>query len=174
MARPKNKNDLLSLSENNYHKLMNTIETLPKEGQAIVFPEGTMNRNIRDVLAHLHQWHLMLKDWYEVGMRGEIPAIPAQGYNWRTTPALNKEIWKKFKDTDYFEVKSCFQKSHSDIMSIVTQHSNEELFDRGRYPWTGSNAMGAYFIGALSSHYDWGLRLIKRALKERRTGPLKN
>ena len=51
------------------------------------FPEGTMNRNIRDVLAHLHHWHLLMLEWYRLGMTGEKPAMPATGYSWKMTPA---------------------------------------------------------------------------------------
>ncbi len=54
------------------------------------FPEGTLNRNIRDVLAHLHEWHLMVQGGYD----REKPDIPAKGYTWKTTPDLNREIQK--------------------------------------------------------------------------------
>ncbi|MBK7638470.1 MAG: ClbS/DfsB family four-helix bundle protein [Saprospiraceae bacterium] len=37
-----------------------------------------MNRNIKDVLAHLHQWHVMMIGWYDCGMKGEKPDIPAK------------------------------------------------------------------------------------------------
>ena len=169
MPRPQTKKDLLNLSTVNYNKLISFIEALPIDEQLLEFPEGTMNRRIGDVLAHLHHWHLMLKGWYEVGMSGNVPEIPAKGYNWRTIPALNREIWEKYKEADYFEIKERFQATHAEMMALVEKHTNDELFERKHYPWTGNNAMGAYFIGALSSHYDWGLKLIKKAIKIRKS-----
>jgi hypothetical protein len=61
------------------------------------FPEGTLNRNLRDVLGHLHHWHLMLLDWYAVGMSGKKAAMPAEGYKWSETPALNRWIWEQYR-----------------------------------------------------------------------------
>ena len=49
---------------------MDFIDALPADDQAAEFPPGTMNRNLRDVLTHLHHWHLMLLEWYKVGITG--------------------------------------------------------------------------------------------------------
>lgn len=65
MGRPKNKVELVQLSKENFDKLNKYIDSLTGENRLKEFPEGTMNRNIRDVLAHLHHWHLMMLNWYE-------------------------------------------------------------------------------------------------------------
>ena len=54
MARPKNKTELLDLGKRNFELLIELIENLSQEEQDKEFPKGTMNRNIRDVLMHLH------------------------------------------------------------------------------------------------------------------------
>lgn len=165
MARPKTKQELLKQSNDNYIKLLEFIRNLDATDLEKEFPEGYLNRNIRDVLAHLHEWHLMVIGWYEVGMKGDKPDIPAKGYNWRTTPDLNREIWKKYRNTPLVEVKELLKSSHGKVSKLIQKHSNEELFERKRYLWTGNNAMGAYFVSATSSHYDWALKLIKKCLK---------
>lgn len=165
MARPKTKQELLKQSNDNYIKLLEFIHNLDATDLEKEFPEGYLNRNVRDVLAHLHEWHLMVIGWYEVGMKGDKPDIPAKGYNWRTTPDLNREIWKKYRNTPLVEVKELLKSSHGKVWKLIQKHSNEELFERKRYPWTGNNAMGAYFVSATSSHYDWALKLIKKCLK---------
>lgn len=73
MARPATKLDLEFLAKENYQKLLSLIETLPEGQREDSFPEGTMNRNIRDVIGHLYHWHLLFLNWYEVGMRGKKP-----------------------------------------------------------------------------------------------------
>ena len=163
MPRPTNKTELLNLGEENYQKLLNFIENLSPQEQQAEFPKGTMNRNIRDVLTHLHHWHLMMKAWYEVGMTGEKPDIPAKGYTWKTTPELNKLIWEKYQDTGLPESKKLLDQSHGMIRKIIEQHSDDELFEKKRYKWTGTTSLGAYLISATSSHYDWALKLIKKA-----------
>lgn len=165
MARPQSKTDLLSQSELNYTKLARFINELTLEEQERAFPEGTLNRNIRDVLAHLHAWHLMMNDWYTVGMTGEKPEIPAKGYTWKTTPDLNTEIQKRYTDTPLDEIKQKLELSHQTMLTLIETHSDEELFEKKRYKWTGSTSLGAYFISATSSHYDWALKLIKKCRK---------
>lgn len=105
MARPKSKSELLKLSKENFNKLFEFIQDLSEEEQNKDFPDGTMNRNIRDVLMYLHHWHLMMMGWYEVGMAGEKPDMPANGYTWKTVPALNKWICEHYQKTDLGEAK---------------------------------------------------------------------
>lgn len=165
MPRPKSKEELLALSEQNYQKLMDFVGTLSPEEQAQEFRLGTMNRNIRDVLAHLHHWHLMMMDWYEVGMRGEKPDMPAKGYTWKTLPDLNLLIWEKYQSTSLASAKTLLDKSHKQVQAIIQKHSDEELFTKKQYSWTGSTSLGQYLISNTSSHYDWGLKLVKRGSK---------
>lgn len=165
MPRPTNKLELLKYSEGNYQKLLSFLESFNNQEQEKEFPEGTMNRNIRDVLTHLHHWHLMMKDWYDLGMKGEKPDIPAKGYTWKTTPELNRLIWEKYQNTKLSTSKELLANSHQMICQIIEQHTEEELFTKKRYKWTGTTSLGAYLISATSSHYDWALKLIKKVKK---------
>ena len=165
MARPKSKTDLLQQSQENFKKLKNFIGQLSSEQQEKEFPEGTMNRNIRDVLMHLHHWHLMMLNWYEVGMSGTKPDMPAKGYSWKTTPALNQWIWEYYQNTSLEEAKVTLKDSYQQVQQIIEQHSDEELFEKKRYKWTGTTSLGSYLISATSSHYDWAFKLIKKAKK---------
>ncbi len=165
MPRPKTKTELLNLSEQNFNKLMDFVESFTESDQQREFPEGTMNRNIRDVLAHLHHWHLMMLRWYEVGMAGNKPDMPAKGYTWKDTSALNHTIWQQYSKTDLEEVKMLLRDSFLNVYTIIETHTNEELFEKKRYKWTGSTSLGAYLISATSSHYDWALKLIKKQTK---------
>ncbi len=155
----------MALSQKNYEKLLKFIDDLPANQQEASFPEGYLNRNIRDVLAHLHHWHLMFEDWYKVGMSGEKPDIPAKGYTWKTTPDLNREIQKRYSTVPLEEVRKNLATSHRRMVELIAKHSEEELFEKKRYKWTGTTSLGAYLISATSSHYDWAYKLIRKALK---------
>ncbi len=165
MARPNNKEELLKQSKSNYLQLLDFIHSLSPKKLNTKFPEGYLNRNIRDVLAHLHEWHLMMISWYKVGMNGEKPDIPAKGYTWKTTPDLNREIWKKYRETKLEEVMDMLSSSFQDIQNLIEAHTDEDLFEKKRYKWTRSTSLGAYLVSASSSHYDWALKLIKKCLK---------
>ena len=165
MARPKSKSELLDLSSKNYKELNNFIGDLNENDQNKEFPEGTMNRNIRDILAHLHHWHLMFLNWYKVGMSGQKPEMPAKGYSWKNTPDLNKWILEHYQNTNLVDIKKLIDVSFKDVQNIINRHSNEELFEKKRYKWTGTTSLGVYLVSATSSHYDWALKLIKKAKK---------
>lgn len=165
MPRPTTKDELLQLGQSNFKKLLAYVNSFSASEQLFEFPKGTLNRNVKDVLAHLHHWHLMLLDWYKVGMQGQKPEMPAPGYTWKTVPKLNKVIWKKYRDHDLEDVKKKLQSSHDHVINVIKKHSDKELFEKKRYPWTGSTSLGAYLISATSSHYDWAYKLIKKVKK---------
>lgn len=165
MARPKSKTELLELSKVNFGKLNDFINQMDINEQHKDFPPGTMNRNIRDVLMHVHHWHLMMMNWYEVGMSGEKPDMPAKGYTWKTTSALNKWILEHYQDTTLEAIKNLLRESFQKVQKIIEGRTDEELFEKKRYKWTGSTTLGAYLISATSSHYDWAFKLIKKAKK---------
>lgn len=165
MARPTIKSELLDQSQSYFKILNDFINALSEEKENKEFPQEMLNRNIRDVLAHLHEWHNMFKYWYSEGMKGNTPYIPAKGYTWKTVPELNKKINSDYSSTSLEHIKDSFYKSHQEIQKIIESHTNEELFDKKRYTWTGTTSLGAYLISATSSHYNWGLKLIKKALK---------
>lgn len=118
--------------------------------------------SVKDILSHLHAWHGLFFTWYRDGMAGSKPAIPAPGFSFKDTPALNEKIYRENRDCDYADVESRIWRSHQQLMAMATSHSDTELFTKQCYPWTGSTSLGAYFIGSLSSHYEWARGLVKK------------
>jgi len=165
MPRPTTKKELLELSKNNFLKLSILVDSYSEEDLKREFPKGTLNRNIKDVLIHLHEWHLMFLDWYEIGMQGKKPDMPAKGYTWKTLPELNKQIQLKHKDIEYEAAKDLLNSSHKLVQKIIEKHSDQELFEKKRFNWTGTTSLGSYLVSNTSSHYDWAIKLIKRSMK---------
>jgi hypothetical protein len=97
------------------------------------------DRNVRDVLTHLHEWHLMMQDWYKVGMAGKKPAIPREGYTFQTLPAMNRVIWEKYQKTAPTKAFDLIRQSHTDVMNLARKHTDDELFTKKKYPWTHSH-----------------------------------
>lgn len=165
MPRPKNIKELQSLSQRNYEKLLDFVQNLSLKDREKQFPSSMLNRCIADVIYHLYEWHLMFFNWYELGMQNKKPDMPAKGYTWKTCSELNKVIQKKYEGRSLQEALSLLSDSHDRITRIIEDHSNDELFTKKLYKWTGSTSLGAYIISASSSHYDWALKLIRKALK---------
>ena len=162
MPRPTSRSELLQASAAAYTKLIDLVESL-NPGQAEAdFPFEDRDRNVRDVLAHLHEWHRMLLGWYRVGGEGEKPAIPAEGYTWQTLPALNRTIQQKYRDAPLGEVRRLLDASHAEVQGLIAAQTDPELFEKRRYRWTGTTSLGAYLVSSTSSHYDWALKKLKR------------
>lgn len=79
MARPTNKTELLALSNHLFDQLISIIESLDNKRLNDNFTSHSLNKNVRDVLTHLYEWHIMFLSWYKVGMTGNKPTMPAEG-----------------------------------------------------------------------------------------------
>ena len=165
MARPTSKKDLLVQSRVRYAALNALIDGYSAADQQRAIKPGTMNRNIRDVLAHLHHWHLLMQEWYAVGMKGGKPQMPAKDFTWATTPELNRWIHGQYTAVPLKKVRTLLDRSHAEVMSLIERHTDAELFTKKHYAWTGSTSLGAYLVSCTSSHYDWALKLIRKGLK---------
>lgn len=163
MARPKTKKELLDASDTEFAKLQEILASISPQDNAK--PGVCDDWSVKDIVAHLHAWHMMMLDWYEQGMKGEEPAIPGEGYTWKDTPKLNAEIYQRWANVDYKEIMNKLAHSHQQVMRIIRNHSDRELFTKKKYTWTGSTSLGAYLISATSSHYNWASKLIKKWLK---------
>lgn len=166
MPRAKTKEELIQSSNKNFQSLFELIDTFSEEevlnGK---IPFEDRDKNMRDILTHLHHWHLMFLKWYEVGMSGEKPDMPSSGYTWKEIAALNHEIWKKYQDVSYNASKEMLENSFEAVQKIIKLHSEEELFTKKKYKWTGSTSLASYLISASTSHYDWAIKKVKKYKK---------
>lgn len=166
MPRPTTRDGLLAASEDGLARLLGEIESIPPEQRDQEFPFDGRDRTIRDVVSHLHEWHKLMLGWYEAGMRGDKPDVPAAGFTWKTTPALNAELWAKHQNTTLPEALELLKASHGRVHSLIVRHTDEELFTKQRYAWTGTTSLGAYLVSSTSSHYDWGRKKIRRLKRD--------
>lgn len=149
MPRPKTKKELLTLSQKNYDRLLDFIESLNEIERNKEFSKGYLNRNSTDVLAHLHHWHLMFLNWYAEGMSGKKPDMPAIGYTWKTVPELNRTIWEKYKHPNYPNVKKRLYSSYTNIQKLIKKHTDYELFEKKRSEWTGTTSLGFRYLQSI-------------------------
>lgn len=162
MPRATNKTQLIEQAQGNYQKMLDLIATFSPPQQAGEFPFEDRDRNVRDVLVHLHEWHQLLLNWEKANLAGEKREFLRVGYNWKTYPQMNLEIWREHQKTSLEEAKRTLQQSHDQVLKMINSHSNEELFVKKHYSWTGTSSLGAYCISATASHYDWALKKLKR------------
>ena len=65
-------------------------------------------------------------------------------------------------------LKKMLAESHRKVMEMAADFTNEELFTKKYYNWTGTTDLGAYFVSICSSHYEWAIKKIKAHCKKTR------
>ncbi|MBO0476055.1 ClbS/DfsB family four-helix bundle protein [Vagococcus sp. DIV0080] len=165
MVRPTTKEELLTQGQLNYEKLLTLIDSLSPEEQVGTFPFDSRDRQIRDSLCHLYEWHQLFIKWVKANTSGEATPFLPEPYNWKTYPNMNIGFFNAHQTTDLASAKDLLQKSHEETLAIIRDFSDEELFTKKYYNWTGSTSLGSYAVSATSSHYDWALKLIRKYKK---------
>lgn len=174
MARPTTKSDLLESANTQFEKLWKLIDTLPEEQQAMVFDFGDFqgkeahwarDKNLRDVLVHLYEWHQLLLNWVNANQKNQAQPFLPSPYNWKNYGQMNVAFWEKHQSTKYEDALIMLKKSHADVISLIKLFSDEALFTKGALPWTGGSTLGSYCVSATSSHYEWAMKKIKQHIK---------
>jgi len=180
MSRPTTKTELLTVAAANYEKLNVLISELTPKELSTPFDFSNdekkkeahwkRDKNLRDILIHLYEWHQLLLNWVHSNQNGDNKPFIIEPYNWKTYGEMNMEFWKKHQSTSLEDAKNLLQKSHTEVIRLAESFSNEELFSKGVYKWVGGSTLGSYFISVTSSHYDWAVKKLKAHRKNCRGG----
>lgn len=155
----------------NYDKLLEMIDSMtevelntefdfsadPKKKEA----HWSRDKNLRDILIHLHEWHNLMLQWVANNKAGVCKPFLMEGYNWKTYGDMNRVFWKRNQEVPLERALEQFKESHQKIMEVIQTMSNEELFQKNVYDWVGGSTIGSYFVSVTSSHYDWAMKKLK-------------
>lgn len=172
MARATTKTDLITAAQEQFDKMWQLIDSMTVDEQTARFnfeitasmkeAHWERDRNLRDVLVHLYEWHLLLLNWVESNQQGQaMPFIP-EPWNWKSYGQMNQVFWKKHQATSPADAKTLLKESHTRVMKLIDFFSNTALFSKGHFPWTGTGTLGSYCVSATSSHYDWAIKKLKK------------
>lgn len=181
MPRPTSRNELVQLAATKFDELCALCDSMTEHERAASFDfSGETSRkeahwrrdkNIRDVLTHLHEWHQLLLTWVRDNRSGRPRPFLPEPYNWRTYGQLNEQFWRRHQATTTEESERLVRSSHEQVMALINSFSDAELFEKGRFGWTGTTTLGSYCASATSSHYDWAMKKIRAHLKKLRSAP---
>ena len=171
MVRPQTKENLMIAAKENFEKLNTLILKMSDKELTTPFDfskdekkkeaHWKRDKNLRDVLIHLYEWHQLILNWVESNQKGEEKPFLPEPYNWRTYGDMNVEFWKKHQNISLEDATRNLEKSHKDVLELAEKFTNEELFSRKIYKWVGGSTLGSYFVSTTSSHYDWAIKKLK-------------
>jgi hypothetical protein len=161
VPRQKTKEELVLVSKENYENLKLFISKLSEEELQTPFDfskdqnkkeaHWKRDKNLRDVLIHLYEWQQLLLTWVHSNQKGhEIPFLP-EHYTWKTYGEMNVAIWKRHQKTSLEEATRLLEQSYREVLELIEVLSDDELFTKGVYKWTGGTSLGSYFVSSTSS-----------------------
>ncbi|MHC2997994.1 ClbS/DfsB family four-helix bundle protein [Microbacterium sp. HJ5] len=156
--------ELLARNDAEFAELLALIDALPQDRLDEEFAGDGRDRNVRDVVAHLHAWHILLERWYSDGTVGGSPEIPAEGYSWRDLAALNEELRQQWQDTGLAELLALLRASHEALQAMVALHTDAQLAEPDAFAWTKGTPLGEFAWECGGNHYAWGRGVIRDGL----------
>lgn len=179
MPRPLDKESLLTAAKENYAKLTQMIEGMSEKELSTPFDfsgdaskkeaHWSRDKNVRDVLIHLYEWHQLMIKFIEnnknkTNAKSAIAFLPSE-YSWKTYGAMNMMFWNRHQSTSLEDAKKMLAESHEKVLALAETFTNEELFTKKHFSWTGTTDLGSYFVSSTASHYDWAIKKIKAHCK---------
>ena len=140
-------------------KLETLLDAIPAEAKTVEVVDGM---SVKDFVAHRTEWGRMMLGWYAEAKAGGEPAVPAEGYSWRQLNELNAEIHERFADVPLEEAEQSFGSVHDELFSVMDGCTEEELFTKRYYDFTGSSDLATYFTSATGGHYRSAYKHINR------------
>ena len=152
MSRPRTKKDLLTDAKENYEKFNLLISNMTEDELNTPFDfskdekkkeaHWKRDKNLRDILIHLYEWHQLILKWVYSNQKGEERPFLPKPYNWRTYGDMNIEFWKKHQNTSLESATEMFHKSHRDVLELAETFTDEELFTKEIYKWSEEVYLG--------------------------------
>jgi hypothetical protein len=160
MPRPQTKQELLNVMDKERAKLNKALGTLTED--QMVIPGACEEWRVQDILTHLVDWERRVLNWYQAGLRGEVPKTPDEDYNWRQLPALNQAIYERYFDLSLAEARQLFKDSYAATLAAIQDMPEEDLFTPNRFAWTGNSLLRDYLNSCTAAHYRWASGLIRK------------
>ena len=169
-VRYSSKQEFLASVELEHRRLLELLSSVPlsRYKETGVWGDGW---TIHDLLAHLSEWEQMCLRWFREGKGGGDPAIPAPGYKYSEIKALNREIQRRYSGQPGEKVRNDFERSYEEIHALIASLTDRELLMPGVFAWTKKNPLTTYLGANTCSHYRFGIKVLKRWLRQQQTRP---
>lgn len=178
MPRATSKSELIKIANEQFDKLWKMIDGMSEseqtanfsyDAEALTQKDGTAHwnrdKNLRDVLVHLYEWHQLLLEWEKANSSGMNQPFLPPPYTWKTYGKMNAGFWERHQNTQLVQAKEMLKESHKAVLVVIEKYSDQELFTKAMFNWTGTSSLGQYCISATASHYDWAMKKMKEQIK---------
>ncbi|GAA1526488.1 hypothetical protein BJ978_003034 [Agromyces terreus] len=163
MSVPTNRVQLEASAVRGFHRFDEAIESIPKAEREAPFPRAGRDRDIRDLIDHLHAWHLLLLGWLDAERAGKPVSYPAEGYSWAQLDELNVVLRDRYRGTGSLATaRERLRESHISVLARLESLSDDDLFDPTAHEWLGG-PLAEPVHECLGGHYAWALETLDAA-----------
>lgn len=158
MTKQKDKTALLHDIQSEHHRLDRVLDNLTPQD---MLQGGVIGDwSVKDILAHLTAWEQVFLHWYRCGLSGKSSDIEPVGMGKKAIDALNQRFYDQYAGHNLEDVLANFLASYQEILAVVNETTEEELFSPGRYAWTGKYILVDYLMSNTGNHYRWARQKI--------------
>lgn len=118
---------------------------------------------VRDLCAVRLWWATSVVQWIAAGRAGGELDLPAPGYSWRETPALNQSIVARAASSRLDSVLLKLAKAHRDVLDVIDSLDDTELLQPGRFEWAGRYPLARWISMNTARQYKTAATAIHRA-----------
>lgn len=124
------------------------------------------NWSIKDLMAHLAAWEQTFIRWYAARDEMTGGLMPPEVQSTAAIERYNQNLYELYRDWSLPEVQVFFQQSFQQIVALVEQIPESDLFTPHRYPWTGKWTLKTFVAANTNLHYSWARTQINRWRKK--------
>jgi hypothetical protein len=163
VAKQTSKAQLLKDIHTERRRLEKNLSALSTED--MVQPGVTGTWSVKDILAHLVAWERLFLEWYHTGIQGCLPTTTPVGMSQRSMDALNQKIYEANQWRNLDEIIAEFHASYQQIVTVIEEIPERDMFVQGRFNWTGELTLADYIVGNTCNHYAWAKSQIRKRAK---------
>ncbi len=138
-TEPATKSEILELIQSE-KRLLNAVVGKLTEAQRLT-PGLEGERTVKDVLAHIAAWELLMVEWLKETYAGLTPQRPAPGMTWDDLDLLNERIYLENKDRSLAEILAMSEAASTQADQAVHAMTETDLFDGSRFAWRNGDPL---------------------------------
>ncbi len=118
---------------------------------------------VRDLLTVRVWWTEHVIDWVEAGERDEEFDVPAPGYGWGETPALNQATVET-DDRAFPELVARLREGVARVLATIERLDDRALLEPGRFAWAGKYPIARWISMNTATQYASARAIVRRRL----------
>jgi len=138
-TEPATKSEILELIQSE-KRLLNAVVGKLTHSQMLT-PGLEGERTVKDVLAHIAAWELLMVEWLKETYAGLTPQRPAPGMTWDDLDLLNERIYLENKDRSLAEILAMSEAASTQADQAVHAMTETDLFDGSRFAWRNGDPL---------------------------------